>query len=273
MRRSKDFVLAVPTSLNDHFPSTKQIVFASDITTDLRGGAKSLVRRLRENIGSVVDLDEGLWEEAKRRVTGITDNTPLSFTDLMATIGFDSQVCDEVGISEVELDALRLTLHGRERLLFLKSIAQSELSQYLRVIGESWKAIPEIRPFVIETRRFPVGQLVSDLQRSRVCPDFGSSLGQMPYYYRAQTLGGRAIGLIQRRHPQGNPLLDGLPSYRCFSTADDLLRSCHIMLNNDDIQLLQEEAIIRSNYVKRQLNDRLEMKELIRSLDTARSSE
>lgn len=266
-RISRDFVLAAPSYLEHHFPSIRQIVFASDITTDLRSDSNSLLRRLRERAGTAVDLDGALWKEAKKRTDGIIGNTPLTLQHLLLDYGLEPQLCDEVAITEVELDALRLTLHSRERVLYLKAIAQSDLARYLKVVGNSWRAIPEIRPFVIDTPRFPVGQAVSDLQRSRACPDFGSSLGSIPLYFRAQTLAARAIGLIQRSDPRGNPLLDGLPRYRRFNGVNDLLTSCRAMLDNDDASLLREEEIIRNNYLKRQVRDRLELKQLIWKLN------
>ena len=265
IRLAKDFVLADPSLLENHFPSIPQIVFASDITLSLRDGANTLIRRLFQKTGTGPCLDEALWEEARRRVEGINENTPLTFEHLLTTAGQNSHYHSEIEVSEVELDALRLTLHSRERFLFLKSIAQSELAEYLKVIGDGWRRIPEIKPFVINTKRFPVSREVSDLQRSRVCPDFGSSLGSIPLYFRAQTLGGRAIGLIQRRSSTENPLMDGLPAHRQFRTTSDLLESCRLMLSSDDSKLLQEEFLIRQNYLRRQLGDRLELKRIVQN--------
>lgn len=262
-RISKDFVLAAPSELRHHFPSIPQIVYASDITLSIREGAYSLLYRLEASIGSNCDLDAVLWEEANRRVEGTSANIPLTFRHLMESAGVDSQVCARVKITEMELNALRLTLHSRERFLYLRAIARSDLAQYLKVIGDSWRVIPEIRPFVIDTRRFPISKKVVNLQRSRVCPDFGCTLGPMPLYFRAQTLGGRAIGLIQRLDPRGNPLLDGLPEYRCFVGIEDLLQSCHRMLRHDDLTLIQEEMLIRANYQKHRYGDHEEFKQLL----------
>jgi hypothetical protein len=268
-RLSRDFVLAAPSYLEHHFPSIRQIVFASDIAIHLRSDASSLLYRLEEKAGTTVDLDGALWREAVRRTDGVTENIPLTLQSLIVDSDIEPQVCDEVAITEVELDALRLTMHGRERFLYLKAIAQSDLARYLKVIGDSWRAIPEIRPFVIDTPRFPIGRSVSDLQRSRVCPDFGSSLGSIPLYFRAQTLAGRATGLVQRSDPQGNPLLNGLSAHRCFKGVDDLLQSCRAMLDSDDATFFQEEEVIRSNYLKRQVLDRLEMKQMLAKLNSS----
>jgi hypothetical protein len=263
VRHSKNFVLAATSDLNDHFPSKQQIVFASDITIDLRQGASSLLRRLNTHLHSEVDLDGAIWQEAQERVEGISPNVPLSFETLMKGAGYEPEECRRVEISEIELDALRLTLHGRERFLFLRALAQSDLSRYLRVIVGTWRAILEIAPFVIDAPRFPISPIVSDLQKSRVCPDFGSSLGPMPLYFRAQSLAARSIGLLQRRYPQGNPLLDGLPKHRSFANIRDLLSSCRIMLSQDDSKIREEEENIRHNYTRIMSQDRTALRELI----------
>lgn len=263
IRLSRNFVLATASDLNSHFPSKPQIVFASDITVALRQDATPLLRRIQAHFHSEVDLDGMLWREAENRVKGISPNVPLSFESLMRVAGYEPEACHQVKISDIELDALRLTLHGRERLLFLKAIAQSDVSQYLRVIGNTWRTIPEIAPFVIDVPRFPISPVVTELQKSRVCPDFGSSLGPMPLYFRAQSLAGRAIGLLQRRYPQGNPLLDGLPAHRLFANTEDLLSSCRVMLSQDDFKLREEEERIRYNYSRLVSQDRIALRSLI----------
>lgn len=247
-RISKNFVLAAPSDLTRHFPLIRQIVFASDITLEMRPAARSLAERVASLVGNSTNIDDLIWREAELRTSGSRENKPFTLLDLFDASDADSELVSAMDISEEEIDGIRLTLHGRERYLFLRSIAQSEFSDFLKVIGDSWRSVPEIRPYVIDTIRFPGSIHVQQLQRSRVCPDFGSSLGSMPLYGRAQTLAGRAVGLIQRFDPHGNPLLFGLPAHRIFENTESLLQSCRIMLEMDDDQFIDEEQRIRENY-------------------------
>lgn len=247
-RLSRNFVLADPSRLSDHFPSIKQIVFASDITIALRKEAVPVAQRLGQHLGADFDLDELIWKEAHERVNGNQPNLPFYLDSLLTRTLPEFESSQRLEISEIELDALRLTLHGRERYLFIRSLAESDLAPFLCLIGSTWTQFPDLRPFVSTQKRFPGGQKVTDFQRSRVCPDFGSSLGSMPLYGRAQTLASRAIGLIQRRDPSGNPLLKDLPFERLFSTCDQLHDSCRRLLTIDESTLIEEEYKIRDNF-------------------------
>ena len=259
VRISRNFIIADSSDLASHFPTIRQVVFASDITIDLRPDAHRLRDELQRQHN--VNIDDLLWEEARMRVHGAKENHPLTLSDLLAAQSdgdFDPQFSS---INEKELDALRLTMHGRERYLFVSAIASSDLSDSFKLIGATWRQFPSLRPFVIDQARFPGGKVVSDLQRSRVCPDFGSSLGSMPLYGRAQTLASRATGLLQRFDPSGNPLLGDLENRRLFKNSTDLIRQAHVLLNYDETLFRDDEERIRRNYAQLLSQSRSEFSE------------
>lgn len=266
VRKSCNLVLAEPSRLDDHFPSRQRIVFAGDLTVDLRSGALPLISRTIHSLGQAFDLDDCIWNEARLRVDGKVPNEPLDFDVLVEKYAGVQFKNSGIIPSEIELDALRLTLHGRERLLYIRALAQSDLADFLVIVGHSWEQIPDLRRFISDHERFPVGKNVQDLQRSRVAPDFGSTLGSMPLYGRAQTLSGRAIGLLQRRDPRGNPLLRGLEDRRTFVSATDLIDRCRDLLFLNDVALKNEERTIRSNYLNHMQSSKMEFLNLIGEL-------
>lgn len=255
-RLSRNFVLADPSRLSDHFPSIKQIVFASDITIALRKEAVPVAQRLGQHLGTDFDLDELIWREAHERVNGNQLNLPFYLDSLLTRTLPEFESSQRLEISEIELDALRLTLHGRERYLFIRSLAESDLAPFLCLIGSTWTQFPDLRPFISTQKRFPGGQKVTDFQRSRVCPDFGSSLGSMPLYGRAQIIAGRAVGLLQRKDLRGNPLVVGLEDVRTFSNVQELIDRSIQLLEIDESVFFEQERQIRKAYTQLATSER-----------------
>lgn len=249
-RLSRSFVFARPSELHEHFPTHRTILFASDITVSLRPAALSYVKRFDGLFNSKFDLDRELWEVAKSRVGDSACNDPFDADRWLESREFDPPSLKALMMTEIEHDGLRLTLHGRERYLYVKKIAESNISDSLVLIGQSWREFKTLEPFVSQVDRFPSSLNIHHLQRSRVCPDFGSSLGSMPQYLRAQILAARSVGLLQRSDPKGNPLLDGLLDVRTFGTGDQLIAKCEELLILSDQVILKHASIIRENYEK-----------------------
>jgi hypothetical protein len=249
-RSSSLFNLMIPTEIDSHFPSTKRIVFASDIDITLRNRALEYQNRLQIDFSINVNLDEMLWVCAERRTSTPGSVVAFQLSEIIELDNFVQSIDASAKPTENEIDALRLTLHGRERYLYVRSLAESELSNELEIIGESWGQFQNLERHRSKEKRFPSKLEVHELQRSRVCPDFGSTLGSMPRYLRAEVLASRTIGLIQRRDPNGNPFLTGIEDRRTFNSRKELIDICRLQLNKDEGEIYEEALIIRANYGK-----------------------
>lgn len=249
-RSSYLFNLMIPTEIDSHFPSTRRIVFASDIDISLRITALGYQNRLLTDFGIDINLDEMLWLCAERRTSTHTSVAPFQLSEIIELDNNMQSVGASAQPTESEIDALRLTLHGRERYLYVRCLAESELSNELEIIGESWGQFKNLERHRSTEKRFPSKLEVHELQRSRVCPDFGSTLGSMPRYLRSEILASRAVGLIQRRDPNGNPFLTGIEDRRTFNSRKELLEICRLQLNKDECEIYAEAIIIRANYEK-----------------------
>lgn len=247
-RVAKTFNFLNPTNLGDHFPSVPKILFASDITVELRPNLLAYQARLRHQFGLKLDFDEVLWSEAQFRVTSLTTNRGLELNSVNRLIGGLEIHGGSAFPTPTEFDAICLTLFGRERYLYIKAISESEFSDALVLIGESWFQFTNLRKHLISLKRFPSSSKVQLLQKSRVCPDFGSSLGPIPRYLRSEILASRSVGLIQRRDITGNPFLIGFEANRLFGTIDELLKSCAFMMSLTDEEIRYQAKLIRDNY-------------------------
>jgi hypothetical protein len=72
----------------------------------------------------------------------------------------------------------------------------------------------------------------------------------MPLYGRAQTLAGRATGLLQLRSKLGNPFLEGLENFRTFSNLDELIQKTSVLLELEEELFWDQETQIRILYAK-----------------------
>jgi hypothetical protein len=249
-RSSTLFNLMIPTEIDNHFPSTRRIVFASDIDISLRTTAMGYQNRLLIDFGIDINFDEMLWLCAERRTSTPTSVAAFQLSEIIEIDNHVQSVGASASPTESEIDALRLTLHGRERYLYVKCLAESDLSNELEIIGESWGQFQSLERHRSKEKRFPSKLEVHELQRSRVCPDFGSTLGSMPRYIRAEILASRTVGLIQRRDPNGNPFLKGIEDRRTFNSRKELLDICRHQLNKDEGEIYEETLVIRANYGK-----------------------
>jgi hypothetical protein len=248
VRRDQNFNFLTATKLEHHFPTKPMILFAGDINIALRPHAVAYQDRLKSRYGEKIDLDEFLWSHAEYRLNYLNVNQPFKVSlkndDSFALSVFETDFLP----SEVELDGLRLTLHGRERFLYINAIVKSDLSENLVLIGSSWEQFWLTSRFVDSRKRFPSSSNVDELQRSRICPDFGSTLGSMPQNVRAEILASRSIGLIQRRDPVANPFLIGLEAERTFNSLLEFINVSRKLMSTSDNEIYRQAELIRSNY-------------------------
>ena len=247
-RRDFNFNFLICTKLGLHFPTKPVALFAGEINVLLRPHAVEYQNRLTKRYGEKINLDEFLWSHAEHRLRDLRTNTPFKVN--VNDDGENSLTIPEIEFlpSEVELDGLRLSLHGRERFLYISAMAKSDLSENLALIGASWRQFRSISKFVIGRKRFPSALNVDELQRSRVCPDFGSTLGSMPQNVRAEILASRTVGLIQRRDPIANPFLYGLETERTFNSLSEFLEVSRKLMSASDTEIYKHAELIRSNY-------------------------
>lgn len=179
-RQYSRFNFLKPTELMDHFPSIPRILFASDINVELRPTLCEYQRRLTKYFGRVIDFDGFLWQEARLRVHTFSINSPYEIEGLKRYFAGSGNNAATATPTKSELNAIRLTLHGRERYLFIKAFSESDLSDSLVLIGKSWAQFPSLRKHLSGLRRFPSSLEVQFLQRSRVCPILAALLVQVP---------------------------------------------------------------------------------------------
>ena len=248
-RLGQVFNFLKPSILDDHFPSIPTILFASDIFIELRPNLLAYQERLQYQFGLKFNFDEVLWSEARFRVTNLVANNGFNLKSLGEIAGALEMHGESAFPTPVEFDALCLTLFGRERYLYIKAISESEFSDDLVLIGQTWFQFPSLRKHLSNLKRFPSSSEVQLLQKSRVCPDFGSSLGPIPRYLRSEILASRSIGLTQRRETRGNPFLKGVESARLFGSCEELLQSCRFLMSLSDEEILCQSKQIRDNYL------------------------
>lgn len=230
----------------DLSPSVHDIVFAGDIRLDVRPECNALLLHLEEYGFRSGSLDEVLWAIAEERVAGKGTSQSIWLSDVLQALTMDTKYAG----ADVEsvTDGLRLTVHSRERFLYVRNLCRSEFSKSVRIIGHQWLQFKEVAPYVASSGRFPESWPPSDFQRARVCPDFGSSLGMIPNYLRAQILAAKAGGLVQLKSHLGNPFLEGLESNRTFVGMSDLLAKIDRQFTISEESWLDEIEAIRANY-------------------------
>jgi hypothetical protein len=228
-------------------PSTPQIVFAGDIRIDLRPEVAASLNLKGVSSHKNIEIDDYFWDLANMRLDECGKVYPFTIHEFWRTFP-ELETRSEGSDLEVLQDGLRLTLHSRERYLYIVRLCESGFADRTIVIGNQWRQFPSVSSRVHHLSRFPESETPGEVQRARVCPDFGSSLGLIPIYMRAQILATKTGGLLQRSSVNGNPFLAGVEESRTFDSFSNFLDKIDQMLSISEQEWLDDASQIRENY-------------------------